>query len=147
MKATNAYAAKRAVFARLSDHTHGAGPLAGVQVAYDWPGNVTRECVYGGGVRFTQTEEGHDGRRAIRREVATLGWYVAVTGEGQGALETEQRIEEIADAIGELLSAEPHLGGRLTFEEIASGQGDYWPIDGATESRLGLQVTVTSLLT
>jgi hypothetical protein len=153
VKATNAYSAKRALFNVLAALAEGASDGSAlrrdgvkVQMSYDYPAPLLSECVFGGGVRFTQSEAGHDGHLAMRVETTTIGIYVRVMRAADSARITDARVEEIADFLGDWLAENPDLGGVFTFAEIGSGQGDYFPSDSERTSTLALQVVVWSYL-
>lgn len=156
MKAFRAYEAKRVLFDRLAAYAAGANessplwPADGdrVQISYDYPGaDLRRECLYGGGVRFTQSEAAHDGNLPLRIETDTLSLIFRVQKpNADSARVTDQRIEEIADVLGEFLASNPDLGDGFTFSEIIAGQLDYFPADTERTSTAGLQVVVWSYL-
>jgi hypothetical protein len=156
MKATRSYEAKRVLFDRLAAYAAGANessplwPAGGkpVQISYDYPGRDLRdECVYGGGVRFTQSEAGHDGTLAMRLETITLSAICRVVARNAGSARTgDQRIEDILDILGDFLAREPDLGDGFTFSEIVAGQGDYFPADTERTSTLGVQIVVWAYL-
>ena len=157
MKLTNAYAAKRALFAKMAELAAGSGELSPlrqkygdgpVQVSYDYPArDLARECVYGGGVRFTQTEAAHDGNVPLILETVMVGIVIRINGTGAPSAQfTDQRAEEIADFYAEFLAANPDLGAGFTFSEVTTGQGDYFPTDEERTSILGFQIGVWSYL-
>jgi hypothetical protein len=151
MGATNAYAAKRAIIDRLAAlAASGGGPLAGVQVAYSWPGkNAEMVCVYLGRVTFEHPadEELADGPDSLPKEVATIGLHISVAQSppsDDGVRDTDIQAEEIGDAIGDLLMREPRLAGGHSIARIAAGEGDYIPTDDQARSVLTLRITVES---
>lgn len=87
-----------------------AGALAGVQCAYAWPGRnqARNECVYLGGWRSTTAVDAVDGRKKIYLEDAHFTLQIRVMKDLHGRFdstrEAEQRCEDIADAIGNLIS-------------------------------------------
>jgi hypothetical protein len=143
MPVTEALAAKRALFDRLAGLAVKPLPLAGVQVSYAWPGrSPDRECVYGGGVRFTRESAGHDGRRELWLESAVVGLYVRVTISGAQVQETDERAVAIAGTVETLLQDEPRLAGGFTFMGITGGSADYVADDTGPISILAYQVQI-----
>lgn len=139
---TEAYRCKRALFDRLEALTGAGLPLAGLQVQYAWNGRTAeREQVYGGGVRFTRASAGHDGARELWLETAVVGLYVRVTEPGAEVAETDQRCEEIAGVVEELLASDPQLPGNYSYVGITGGTGDYAHDDDAPVSVLAYQVS------
>lgn len=141
MTVTEAYRCKRSLFDRLGGLTAPGLPLAGLQVAYSWPGaTADREMVYGGGVRFTRTSAGHDGDGELWLETATIGLYVRVSTPGAEVAETDAKAEQWAGTIETLLADEPQLAGNYTYVGISGGQGDYAGDDDGPTSILAYQV-------
>ncbi|MFI6162244.1 hypothetical protein ACIA59_20160 [Micromonospora haikouensis] len=139
---TEALLCKRALFDRLVIQTEQGLPLAGLQVAYAWPGRTAeRECLYGGGVRWTRASAGHDGRGELWLETATIGLYIRVTCPGADVADTDARCVEIGEAVETLLAAQPELAGGYTYLQMASGSADYAGDDDAVTSILAYQAT------
>ncbi|AYF32196.1 hypothetical protein CSH63_33110 [Micromonospora tulbaghiae] len=137
---TEALRCKRALFDRLAARVGRGMPLAGLQVAYAWPGRTAEaECVYGGGVRFTRTSAGHDGRAELWLETATIGVYVRVRQAGATAEETDARATEIGGLVESELAAQPELAGGYTYVQISGGTADYAGDDDAMTSILAYQ--------
>jgi hypothetical protein len=145
VKATNAYAAKRALVDRLTVLAMAGQPLEGVQVADTYPRNISDRCVYGGGARFTQTQESAE-PGGLRFETVSTGLYVRVFGRGLSVRETETIVEGYGDIVGDLLAKDPDLGGGLTFTQITAGAADFYPGDDGVEAILALSVDVESHL-
>jgi len=150
---TNAYAAKRALFDRLTELAAlGGGALAGVQVAYAYPGATAKaECVYGGGVTFDQPGEDDmvDGKQVLVKEDAQVSVHIRIVQSppsADGIRDTDERAEAIGDAIGEALAANPHLAGGHSVTRILGGQGDYAPTDTQAVSILSYRISVESYL-
>ncbi|MEV0805734.1 hypothetical protein [Micromonospora sp. NPDC050200] len=142
MTTTEALRCKKALFDRLDAQTGRGLPLAGLQMAYAWPGrNPEAECVYGGGVRFTRTSAGHDGRAELWLETATIGLYVRVRRPGAQVEETDARATEIGGVIETLLAERPELAGGYTYLQMSSGSADYYVDDDAVTSILACQAT------
>jgi hypothetical protein len=138
---TESINAKRALFARLATFRGTGQPLAGVQVAYSWPGrSPNKELIYGGGIRFARTSAGHDGVRELWLETATVGVYVRVSRTGATPEETDARAVEIAEVLEELLESEPRLAGKFSYVGIASGSADYMLDDDSSVSVVAYQV-------
>lgn len=141
MTVTEALAAKKALFDRLTAHAVKPLPLAGVQVSYAWPGrSPLRECVYGGGVRFTRVSAGHDGDRELWLETASVGLYVRVAKTAVDVEVTDQRAVEIAEVVETLLADEPRLAGGFTYTAVTGGSADYSVDDNGPVSILAYQV-------
>lgn len=141
MTVTEAYRCKRALFDWLAARSAPGLPLAGVQVAYAWPGRGPElECVYGGGVRFTRTSAGHDGRSELWLETAVVGLYVRVSIHGGDVVDTDARAQEIAAAVEAELADNPRLAGGYSFVQISGGSGDYAADDNGPTSVLAYQV-------
>lgn len=154
---TNAYAAKRAIIDRLKQLSAVPGnAMSGVQVLYAYrPAAAELVCVYGGAVVFDRDKDdaavdGNSNR--LEKETATVGVHIRVAMEppddsdGEPIEATDVRAEEIGEAIGEVLSAEPRLAGGSSVTSIAGGQGDYAPTDTRAVSRLSYRVTVESYI-
>jgi hypothetical protein len=140
---TEALAAKRALFNRLSSLTGPGLPLAGLQVAYAWPGRVAeQQCVYGGGIRFTRASAGHDGHAELWLETAQVGVYVRVATPGAEVVDTDARVQEIAAVIETVLAEQPELTGGFTYTGISGGSADYAADDTGPTSILAYQVQV-----
>jgi hypothetical protein len=140
MTVTEAYRCKRALFDSLTALTAPGLSLAGLQVAYAWPGGTAeRECVYGG-VRFTRANAGQDDRGVLWLETTTIGLYVRVGIPGAEVAETDARCEAIGTAIETSLAAQPDLGGGFTYTGMSGGTGDYAADDEGPTSVLAYQV-------
>lgn len=144
MRATNAYAAKRALIDRLTVLSKVAGhPLEGVQVADAYPRDIAARAVYGGGARFTQDDGAAEG--AVRRETVTAGLYVRVLLEG-GQRAVEAVVEGYGDVIAGVLAENPDLAPGLTYTQITGGSADFYPNDSGIEAILALSVDIESWL-
>lgn len=145
MKATNAYAAKRALIGRLETLAAVVGhPLEGVQVDYARPGTVEDRCVYGGKARTIVVETDAEGQTA--HEVVTTELYVRVLGRALEEADTEQIVEGYADVIADELVKNRELGLGLTYAGITAGVADFWPVDDGTEAILALSIDIGSWL-
>jgi hypothetical protein len=117
VKATNAYAAKRALIDRLTALSQVVGhPLEGVQVGYARPSGITDRCVYGGKARFVVRGDDGDAEGQTAHEVVTTEVYVRALGRG------------------------------LTYAGINAGVADFWPVDDGTEAILALSIDIGSWL-
>lgn len=138
---TEALRCKKALFDRLAGLVGPDLPLEGLQVAYSWPGRTAeRECVYGGGVRFTRASAGHDGRGELWLETATVGLYVRVRIPGAEVSETDAKAEQWAGVIETVLAEDPQLAGGYTYVGISGGSADYAADDDGPTSILAYQV-------
>jgi phenylpyruvate tautomerase PptA (4-oxalocrotonate tautomerase family) len=145
VKATNAYAAKRALIDRLTALAQVVGgPLYGVQVEYAKPGAITDRCIYGDWAKFTQDQGSAE--PGLRMETATVDLWVRVLGRAMDARATETLVEGLADVVADELAKDPELPGGLTFEQITSGSVGYSPVDDGYEAMMALQVRVESWL-
>jgi phenylpyruvate tautomerase PptA (4-oxalocrotonate tautomerase family) len=148
MKATNAYAAKRALIARLTTLSAVVGhPLQGVQVDYARPGTIQDRCVYGGKARFVVRSDDGDAEGVTSHEVVTTEVYVRVLGRALEESDTEQIVEGFADVIADELVKNRELGLGLTYAGITAGVADFWPVDDGTEAILALSIDIGSWLT
>jgi hypothetical protein len=144
--ATNAYVAKRAIFDRFSELAADGQLLAGIQVSYEYPRQVERELVYGGGVKFQQSDDAEDGEHDILSyEQAAVGVYIRVTGPSMDVREADARCEEIAGLLAATLKSKPRLTPAIAYSRIISGQGDYHR-GPAPISILALEVNIISYL-
>lgn len=150
---TNAFAAKRALFAALKAAVAGAqpgSPLAGVDVRYSWPGNPGPRLIYGGGFDFDQP--GDDDLEAgqgdtLIAETTVIGVHIrcVAISDGDEPIEaTDVDVEMIADAVAYVVRSSPDLAGRGSVTRIVGGQGDYGPTDAQAASRLALRVEIQS---
>lgn len=138
---TESVACKRALFDRLQGMAGKGLTLAGVQVAYSWPGrDALLECVYGGGIRFTRTSAGHDGQRELWLETASIGLYVRVSKSGRQVTDTDDRAVQIGAEIETLLEEDPHLAGGFTYTGVTGGSADYSSDDNGPTTVLAYQV-------
>lgn len=148
MSATNAGAAKAAIFDRLTETTGPGGPLDGVQVTYRFAPPSTR-CVYLGGAPFA-----HGGgvtsseRDTIDLETVTVGVYVRITVPA-GATDVrgaDADAELIGGAIHDALSDRPKLPGpdNMHYIGVSGGSLDYALTDDKAIVTLALQLTVAS---
>lgn len=147
MKATNAYAAKRALIDRLTALSAVVGhPLQGVQVGYARPGSIQDRCIYGGKARFVVRAEDGDAEGQTAHELVTTEMYVRALGHALGEEDTEQIVEGYADVIADELVKNRELGLGLTYAGISAGVADFWAVDDGTEAILALSVDIGSWL-
>lgn len=141
---TNAYAAKKALFDRITQLAATGQPLDGITVAYAWPNRPGVECIYGGGVRFEQRDAVAEAPGVMVSEEALVSIYIRVMASPPEDVSiTDARAEAIGNEVTALLRTEPQLAGGLLLG-IARGQGDYTQTDDETISILSYQVRVTS---
>jgi len=146
MKATMAYAAKRAVRTALVAQTGTGQPLEGWQVAYSYPArDITRKVIYLGGVRSTRTELSEE-QNLVAAEQVTVGLYLRVLRPDADVEAADANVETAADAIAALFEAQPHLGGNMTWLGVITGNGDYSESPDGPESVLSLQILVGAVL-
>jgi hypothetical protein len=111
-----AWAAKRALVDRidtlLSSDT--------VQVAYAFPGDPQRLCVYGGALRFTQDDAVAE-TGVLAQETATIDIWIRCNQPGDDVRGCDVAVENLADQIVGDLSANPKLTGALTTVGVALG--------------------------
>jgi hypothetical protein len=147
VKATNAYAAKRALFSFLATvppFTE-TDPAKVVQLQYARDERtIGQRCVYGGGARFTQTEEAAEG--VLRFETTATPLYVRVLNPGLSIQDAEAVVEGIADVLAQTLVDHPELTGELTFEQIVGGSAEFYQHDDAVEAILALSCLIESHL-
>lgn len=146
---TRVYEAKAALFARVAALAAAGQPLDGVQVAYAAPRSqdLQRECVYGGGTRFTHNDAVAE-RGVLVDEVALVSLYIRVASAAAGAVAaTDARVAAIFATLAAALTATPLLPGDLRIAAITQGQGDYDQTVDETLSILGVQVRIESTLT
>lgn len=145
---TFAYTAKAALFTRLTAYAAPAQPLAGLQVAYAFPGNsVDLECLYGGGVRFNQTDAIAEAPGIMVTEESLVSIYIRVCNRpATDVATTDTRVAAIGAQVAALLRAEPQLAGSGAVLGIASGAGDYSQTDDETISILSYQIRVSTHL-
>ncbi len=142
---TYAYTAKAALFDALTAYTGPAQPLDGIQVEYAYPGTISTECIYGGGVRFEHRDAVAEAPGVMIAEEAMVSLYIRVTMTPAGDVrETDARALEIGQTVAALLRAQPTLAGGQSVLGIARGQGDYSQTDDETISILSYQIRVTT---
>lgn len=111
MAGTNAVAVKEMLLAALKV----APALAGVQVAYAWPGqDLQRERVYLGRVFGPQNYRGLGPTPKPRDELLTVKVYVEVDLVGDAGAdaqhEADLRARELGGALEDAIAADPSLG-------------------------------------
>lgn len=146
---TRVYEAKAALFDRIALLAADGQPLEGVQVSYAAPRkqDLQRECVYGGGTRFTHADAVAE-RGVLVAEVALVSLYIRVAAAAAGAVaSTDARAAAIFAVLAGALAASPLLPGDMRIAAITQGQGDYDQTVDETLSILGVQVRIESDLT
>ena len=146
---TYAFTAKDALFDRLEAYAAPAQPLAGLQVAYAFPGaKVDLECLYGGGIRFEQRDAVAESPGIMVTEESLVSVYIRVCARPPTDVRvTDARCGAIGAQLGALLRAEPKLAGGNAVVGIARGAADYSQTDDETVSILSYQVRVTTNIT
>lgn len=140
--AINAYTAKRNLFTLLT----AAPALTGLQVSYAYPArDVERVCVYGGGFRFTRSDAAAE-PGALSEDTVTLGVYVRVEQMDSDVLAADQEVELVANAIADVVTANPEFAGAMTDANVIGGLGDYGANVDSIVSTLALQVQIASVV-
>jgi hypothetical protein len=151
VKATNAYAAKRALIGRLTTLSQVVGhPLEGVQVGYARPSGITDRCVYGGKARINYVEAyGDDGdaEGQTAHEVVTTELYVRALGRGLDEEATEQTRRGLRRRHRRRVGEEPRTRPRPHLRRHHRGVADFWAVDDGTEAILALSIDIGSWLT
>lgn len=145
MKSTLGYEAKRALFDELESRAAIGMELEGVQVAYSYPRDRERVCIYGGGVRFRHTDEAEE-VNAVGSEMISIGVYIRALQPEGTVLSTDSEVEQIADSIVKIFTDKPYLAGNMTWLGVEQGSADYSETPEGPESVLSMQVTVGALL-
>lgn len=143
MAGTIAVACKRALFTRLATRPR----LKGVQLAYSWPGNVERECVYGGGARSTQEYAAASPGRKPRNETALVDVHIYVRLPGGDVEAADVRAMELGVVVEEELADDVTLGGLVPghgYGGVASIDGDYMQDDDAVTAIWSYQLRFRS---
>jgi hypothetical protein len=151
---TNAYAAKRAVFARLREvQADPGGPFANWLISYRDPGKFGEgQMIYGGGIVFDQAGEEDlvDGDDTLAKEVAVLGLHIRVEmapvlDDAVDPVEFSDEVAEtMGDALAQLFAEDPRLAGGQSITRIVGGQCDHGGTDTTVISVLTLRVSVES---
>lgn len=151
---TNAYAAKRALFARLREvKADPAGPFVDWLISYSDPGVFGQGLmIYGGGAIWDQSGEDdvQDGDDTLVSETAVLGLHIRVEqspdpNPDRDPVEVSDEIAEtMGDALAQVLADDPHLCGGHSVARIVGGQCDHYHSDEKTVSVLTLRVSVQS---
>lgn len=117
--------ASLAIFDRLKGEADG-GLLAGVSVDYEWSAGAGLEQIYFGGWRSSQ-EDLVEEHGVLMQEIVSISMYVRVIARPPTSRrETDLRAKAIAAIVGQILKANPHLGG-MTWLGLTTTQGDYSP--------------------
>lgn len=147
-KLTLAYVTKRNLITALTAQTATGQPLAGVQVQYARDDKrMERKCIYGGGIRFTQQEDAAEGARLVVLELVTIGLYIRIQDPGADVQGTDLAAEGVADALTDVLAANPQIAGPHTWIGIGAGQGDYAPNEDGAVTNVGLQLQFQGYVT
>jgi len=146
---TNAVAVKKELFRRLALEPG----LAGVQVAYRFPGNLADECVYGGKITGTAAPASMRpaAGRQPRQEDPAIAVHVRVLRKGDTDAEADERALVLLNVVGDMVAADPMLSGavpglldlHVDQIDIESAPAD----DETTESLATLQLVALSHLT
>lgn len=148
MAFSDPFAAKRALFTLLAANSGPAQALDGIQVAYDFPGNVGMRCIYGGGIRFDHDDDVAEAPGMLVRETVLVSAYIRIVASPAGEVaDTDTTAAQVGAAILALVKANPKHAGPLTWVGVRSGQGDYQQTDDETISILGIQFRYISRIT
>lgn len=151
--ATNAYAAKREIFATLRSRAVPESKLAGAYISYSDPGRFAEAItIYGGGIVFDQSGELdlQDGDDILVHETAVIGLHIRVEQAPQpdGVVDpvqfTDEVAEDLGDEIARLLAANRRLAGGASISRIVGGQCDHSVTDTSAVSVLTLRISVES---
>lgn len=148
MAGTAAAAAKAALFELLAGQSGAGQPLADVQVTYQFPGQLQRDHVYFGRVRFDQEFSTFRvaGGQQPRTEIATVSMYVGAKRIDSDQQAADERAVEIGGVLEELIAADPTLGGRFQVVFVESGDLEPNLDDDGVWATLTYSVTVQSEL-
>lgn len=149
MKLTQAYAAKRALFDKLTVQAQAGFPLEGVQVTYQAPGDPQRADLFGGGFRFDGSEVSGEPGRAVVDEIIHQTVIVRVSDPQMTVRDAEVEIERIADVVAGLFSTDPYLDDHQGMQVVGvgAGLGDPNPSENWGRSLLAFEVDVECLMT
>lgn len=140
------YAVKR----QLIDWLKARPELNGIQVEYVWPGHaLDRECVYGGKPTSTQKYAVMTSGRKPRDERSLIPVRIEVIRKGAEVRETDERVEEIAAILENLLADNVTLGGSvsgLRYGGVVSFDSDWDVYDETAESTATLEIEFSSRL-
>lgn len=112
--------------------------LYGVEVHYEYNGNMGPRSIYGGGWS-SANEEAAEERGALISELVTSTWYVRVAA-GPPAVsvrQTDTDAAAILAAIRALMLSHPTLDGQITWIDMPRTQGDYEVHNDSTITLLG----------
>jgi hypothetical protein len=153
---TNAYAAKREIFARLREFKADPdGPMRDWLLSYRDPGKFGEgQMLYGGGAVFDQAgeEDAVDGDDTLTKEVAVIGLHIRVElaptlGDDVDPVEfTDEIAEGMGDTVAQLFAEDPRLAGGQSITRIVGGQCDHGGTDTTVISVLTLRVSVESYI-
>jgi hypothetical protein len=148
MAGVNAQAVKAALLAQIA----ALPELAGVQVAYSYPGRtVERECVYGGRIEgATALAAMRAGARLKREEDSVLSLHISVDTPGEASTEAaEARTVALGAPIENHIAANPTLGDvpGLLLARVAGHELDSGVDDESAEAVLTYQIALKSYLT
>lgn len=121
-------------------------PLEGWQVADSYPtAGTTFKCIYLGGYRFVHADEAGE-VNVVGSEVVTIGMYFRALRPDATVKAARNDTLAAADAVCALFSADPDLGGNMTWMGVSQGSGDYSETPSGPEAVLSMQVMVGAVL-
>ena len=136
-----AYAAKRTLIDRIDTLLASDA----VQVAYAFPGDPERLCVYGGGLRFVRTDVvAEPGLLAL--ETVTVDIWVRCFRPGDDVRAADESVEDLAGQIVDDLMVNPKLAGMFSVTSVLAGDAGFPTVSAAPEpavtAQLLLQIVV-----
>ncbi len=125
MKAMLGFHLKRQLLTLINDETQvESSPLYGIKVLYSGAQarGIEREAIYGvGGI--SQVEAGDaSGTLDVDNPRASIAVRIAQAGADLAEWTTDERAEEVVEAIGQLIAANRHLAGSNTVASVYSYQ-------------------------
>ena len=140
---TNASVAKKAIIDKLKLQAGPAMPLDGVGIGYAYKPDLGHESIYGGGFRFTHTDDVAEPGGIMVSEEVEVSLYIRVIARPKTSVEeTDERCRAIGQTIGAMIRLDPKLGGGMSITRIAGGAGDYEIGDDHCQSTVGYNLRV-----
>jgi hypothetical protein len=141
------YVARRALIDALVAKTAVGQPLEGMQVDYAAPAEFGPRCIYAGMLRFDHTPTVAE-PNVLVDEVSTVSLWLRATAKTPATVrDTDTTVETMAGQVTAVLAAQPNLGGGLSWQGVASGQGGYFTTQDEVASTLSLQILLGKRVT